>query len=292
MAQFPVQDSGITDAVNYLLSGPSGLGQNFKGFSSYLPSYLTGNFRVPFGQPTLANLYIAPIPCTSVLQLDDRTFQYNFTTTQSSPPFIAGSDLRGDGWTNDFFNGGWNPIGVVACTTTYVLVRTSSNNPGIGDDTSGGTVSLVLADTLISTDCNARVTVTGASDRVFISGQLDQALSYTGAGDLVVLVDVNRYRGFLNSDPVNPDYLFNLDGTVAEKSYSFSSLSGPGTLPIETIFSTLIDQPQYPYNSDPATPWSAYYWYILEIRFTPTDSLIINSNQFGLRSLSAQVVKQ
>ena len=36
-AKYPVDigdDEGIVDAVNYLLSGPSGLGQNFSGFSS------------------------------------------------------------------------------------------------------------------------------------------------------------------------------------------------------------------------------------------------------------------
>ena len=48
MAQYPVEDTaGLFEAVNYLLSGPSGLGQNFQGFSSYQPAYVTGTFRQP-----------------------------------------------------------------------------------------------------------------------------------------------------------------------------------------------------------------------------------------------------
>ena len=48
MSKYPVEvgdDEGIADSLNYLLSGPGGLGQNFKGFSSYAPTYLTANYR-------------------------------------------------------------------------------------------------------------------------------------------------------------------------------------------------------------------------------------------------------
>jgi hypothetical protein len=39
MAQFPINTTqGIYEAVNYLASGPSGLGQDFAGFSSYQPA--------------------------------------------------------------------------------------------------------------------------------------------------------------------------------------------------------------------------------------------------------------
>ena len=47
MAKFPVEigdSEGIIDSVNYLLSGPGGLGQNFQGFSDYQGAYLTGAF--------------------------------------------------------------------------------------------------------------------------------------------------------------------------------------------------------------------------------------------------------
>ena len=52
MAKFPIdytsKDSEeIVDAVNYLLSGPSGLGQNFDGVNYFEPSWLTGALRTP-----------------------------------------------------------------------------------------------------------------------------------------------------------------------------------------------------------------------------------------------------
>jgi hypothetical protein len=52
MAQFPVdynsKDSeGVVEAVNYLLSGPSGLGQNFAGTNQFTQGWLTGNSRSP-----------------------------------------------------------------------------------------------------------------------------------------------------------------------------------------------------------------------------------------------------
>ena len=53
MATFPVQsgsEQNIIDGLNYVLSGPSGLGQNFAGFSSYTPAWLTGNYRTQIGR--------------------------------------------------------------------------------------------------------------------------------------------------------------------------------------------------------------------------------------------------
>ena len=164
----------------------------------------------------------------------------------------------------------------------------------------GGTIGLNLNNRENSTDCNARVTVTGSTDRVFISGQLDQEITYdvpAGTGELTIYVRVNRYRGFINTDPVNPDYLFDPDGpnyTIAEKVYVRPGLTSTGTLDsIETVFSTLIDQPTA-YNNDPLTPWTAYYWYILEVTYESTGASVVNvtSDKFGLRSLSSQVVKQ
>lgn len=281
MANFPLDNDDATqDAVNYLLSGPTGLGQFFAGFSSYQPKYLTGNYRSPFTQDASARLYVAPISCSSAVQLDDRTFQYNFSSAQATPPFNNGNNISGSGWANSFYNGNQGVIGVVKCTTTYVIFRTNGYYPGIGDDLAGGDVYLDNVDVLTSTDCNARVVVTGGTDRVFISGQLDELLSYTGSGDLNVKVQINRYIGQINSDPINPDYFFVFDATVAEKDYAYTSLS-TGSKLIETVFSTLIDQPA-----------PNYYWYILEVTFTPTGSLVVNTDLLKLRSLSAQVVKQ
>ena len=51
MAQFPLgyyDQEGIVEGVNFLLSGPSGLGQNFTGNTFSDQAWLTGNQRAPF----------------------------------------------------------------------------------------------------------------------------------------------------------------------------------------------------------------------------------------------------
>lgn len=371
MSQYPIESNEqLFQAVNYLLSGPGGLGQNFQGFSAYTPAYLTGNYRIPFtvasinkvansgtaGEFTIVILpntsgvdigysvsglgigvgavvtavdyypntgyqitlsvantdkidnetviftppvstipyvnvgpgggYSSPIPCSSAVQIDDRTFQYNFTAPQATPPFKNGNNLTGSGWTNGFYNDNQGVIGVIKCTTTYVVFRTSGFYPGIGDDLGGGFVAVDNMGIPLSTDCNARVTVTGGTDRVFVSAQLNNKITYTATvgGNLTYRVQVNRYYGIPNNDPINPDYIFILSGTVAEKSYTLSGLAGPGsTLPeIETIFSTIVD-----------SPGKGYYWYILEVYFDAGGSdIIVETSEFNLRSLSAQVVKE
>jgi len=366
MSQYPIESNDqLFQAVNYLLSGPGGLGQNFQGFSAYTAAFLTGNYRIPFTYASVSkvasgkdteytvvlttnysgidigytvvgasigsgavvtaldysstNGYVVTlsaantddisaetivfyppasiikpinidpaIACSSAVQIDDRTFQYNFSSTQPSPPFANGNNLRGSGWTgaiydgSPFYNGYQGVIGVIKCTTDYVIFRTNGSFPGIGDDYGGGNVYVNNMDEALSTDCNARVTVTGGTDRVFISAQLDNIIAYTGSGDLFYRVQLNRYIGLPNNDPINPDFVFNLTATIAEKSYNFTGLSGPGTLDqIDTVFSTVVD-----------SPGPGYYWYILEVLFSTPDTVLVETAEFRLRSLSAQVVKQ
>ena len=110
---------------------------------------------------------------------------------------------------------------VIALSLSFLWASAQAENLSIA---TGGTVQLNLMGTTNSTDCNARVTVTGGTDRVFISAQLDQQIHYTvpsGTYDLVVSVQVNRYKGFINNDPVNPDYIFDYDETVAKKDYTY-----------------------------------------------------------------------
>jgi hypothetical protein len=303
MAQFPIQGGNqvdIIDGLNYVLSSPSGLGQNFAGFSSYAPAWLTGNYRTPFSSTTLRNLYVAPINLSTSEFLDSRTLKFTFSAPQVPAPFAQGNQITITGVSIPSgvydYNGTYSRIGVLECTTTYCTVRLSSAETPTAS-ASGGNIRLNLNNTKLSTDSNARVTVTGGTDRVFISGQLDQEITYNvpaGTGELTVYVQVNRYRGFINDDPVNPDYLFDPDGTIAEKVYVRPGLTSTGTLAsIETVFSTLIDQPSA-YNNDPLTPWTAYYWYILEVKWVSTGAspVYVTSDKFGLRSLSSQVVKQ
>lgn len=283
MSQYPITTThGVYEAVNYLASGPSGLGQAFQGYSDYNTKYLTGNYRLPFTQSNVGNVYVANVACTSGVQLDSTTFQYNFTSAQPSPPFPLGAPVYGYNFNNDQYNGSWEPIGVAACTTTYAIVK--AQTPGTFGNATTGLLGYTITNNGIpnSTDCNARVVVNSGTDRVFISAQLTDTLSYVGSGDLTYTVQVNRYYGELSKDPTNPDYKFIFDTTVSQKVYTRTGLTGPGTLAeIETVFSTVID-----------TPAPNYYWYILEVQFDATGTLNVSRAALGLRSLSAQVVKQ
>jgi len=290
MAKFPVEVSdqdGIVEAINNLLSGPSGLGQNFAGFSSYAPAWLTGNFRVPYTQATLAPLYVAPIALSQCEMLDGRTWKFTFATAQTAAPFINGNNVTVTDCDNDWYNDDYGGQGVVSCTTAYVIVRTI-NSYDIVPASPNGNISLTTGSSPLGTDANARVTVTGATDRVFISGQIDNVISYTQAvnATLTYTVQIRRYYGFPNNDPTNPEYLFNPDepdSIIAKKVYTYAGLNDAGSIPEqETIFTAIFD-----------TPNTGYYWYILEtgFKFTTGTGQVITS-KFGLRSLSAQVVKQ
>jgi hypothetical protein len=285
MAQYPVNTpQGLYAAVNYLASGPSGLGQNFQGFSDYTTVYQTGNYRLPFTQANTANIFVANVTCANAVAINGNTFQFNFAHTQANPPFALGSPITSIGFSNvddDFWNGSWGPIGVVSCSTSNVIVRTSQTYANVPSVTTGN-VQYDSTGTLLSTDCNARVTVEGGTDTVFISAQLTDTINYIGSGNLTYTVDVNRYVGFTNNDPTNPDYLFTFDATVSQKIYNYSNLTGPGTLnQVETIFNTVLDQPS-----------PNYYWYILEVEFDVDSNLQIQQSELGLRSLTAQVMKR
>lgn len=303
MSQFPVEDQqGIIEGVNYLLSGPAGLGQNFAGFSEYADGWITGNFRSPFSQDSVAKLYVAPIGLSNAEQIDDRTIKYTFSSAQPTAPFAKGNGLTVTGITPSTFNSAdlknanssINQIGVIECTTTYVIVRTASPiATPLGTYVSGGSIKYVSTLNYIdsgwtSTDCNAKVTVNGGTDRVFISAQLTQSIAYnviSGPSDFRVWIGVNRYVGTQNFDPVNPEYQFEKEATVSRKIYTYPGLTGTGTINLETVFTTVLDRPN-----------PGFYWYILEVIYEYPDTggveVQVTETRTNLRSLSAQVVKQ
>ena len=301
-AKYPVDlgdNEGILDAVNYLLSGPAGLGQNFAGFSSYTPvKYLTGNFRTPFSQTAPASLYVTGINVSNATQLDDRTIQYDFAGAPlAAVPFSLGNGLAITGITPSAYNSSSltaagtsiQQIGVVECTTSYVIVRTRAPiTTPLAAYVSGGAIEFTAMDAYQSTDCDVRVTVNGASDRVFIAAQLDQLISYdiiNSPAAMTVYVTINRYKGEPNNDPTNPDFIFELDATIVEKAYPFTGLTTSGDLPlIETVYASVIDEP------DPG-----YYRYILEVFFQTFGAvydIYVTQDELRVRSISAQVVKQ
>jgi hypothetical protein len=358
---YPADDQqSLLDGVNVLLSGPGGLGQDFKGFSSYTDAWITGNFREPytvisynlhciganasnvattttstsgivanmlatgtyisanttvinsansvitlsssftndfddyitFTPPVTANLYVANIALGTSTLLDPYTWKFEFASAQAKPPFALGSGITVAGVTPSDYDGTYDPIGVVQCTTTYVIARTRTAYSVSGAGT-GGNVTYYQTSTTpkvfaLSTDCNSKVNVTGGTDRVFVSAQLNNIISYTAttSSDLWYTVAINRYQGFPNNDPVNPGYYFATPGQrLSIKTYKYTGLTGTGVLDeVQTIFSSFADS-----NIAPG-----YYWYIMDVSFQVQNggNLQVTQSKLNLRSMTTQVVKQ
>jgi hypothetical protein len=375
MSQFPIsynkQDSAaVVEAVNYVLSGPSGLGQNFDGLSGYNFTYLTGNGRPPFTVPSVsvnalggattntvtvdsvdgiregyyvgnasntigvnaqvavggvdaatkiitltvantnavsglvnfvelpgASLYVAPIVITSITWLSAFTVSIVFAA-QPSPPFALGNNVQVSGSSVPIYDFLYTGAGVISCTTTTAIVRSNRSLAPTAVGV-GGTVS--FANTIqppvnpappapndwIQTDCVADASVTGATDRVFISAQLDQRVNYTATAATVLRVTtaINRYRVINIGNVVSPELRNVFDSTIAQRSTVASLATGSGTLSsIATVFNTFIDEPP-----------PGFYSYRLEVLYRVTNStgaLQVTGTEIDVRTLSTQVVKQ
>jgi len=288
MPQFPVSDAqGIQDGLNYVLSGPSGTGQNFSSFGSGDLGDLTGNFRPPYTiynatTTPAVDLYVAPISLSTAEMLDGRTWKYTYTTPLAQPAFQLGQPITVLGVANPFYDGTFTTIGVIESTTTYVVARSQETYTVVANST-GGTVELNSMAARISTDCNAKVTVTSAQDRVVLSAQLNNTIYVDPAnlpGTLEYKVEINRYVASPTNDVANPDYRFAYESTVISKTLDLAVTVSQQS-PEETLFINFIDQ-----------PGPGYYWYILEVTFTDlAGGQIVTNSQVDLRSFTAQVLK-
>jgi hypothetical protein len=273
-AKYPVENSdeeGIVDAVNYLLSGPAGLGQNFDGFSDYNPAYLAGTVRAPFTVPITTTppptLYVAPIAITNITVPNNPGAIFKVFYTEPDAPFLTGDSVRVRSVTDtsppgEAFNGRYSRS-VVESTASYTLIQWSAatNATVWSNYVSGGTIEKNLSNTELSTDCNGRVTVYGPTDRVFLSAQLNLDFTYdcTVASEWDIQIKINRYYGEPTDTPGDNDYLFDLDTNpvVSEQVTHYSESTSGSSGNVEYIFTTVLDQPSF-----------GYYWYILDIVFS------------------------
>jgi hypothetical protein len=297
MAQFPIEigdDAATNEAVNYLLSGPAGLGQNFQGFSQYLPAYIRPSTRQPWNlpitvgdpptaQPLNPSIYLdIPINNITVPTNPGQQIVCTFTTPQATAPFNYGDQIDLAGVTPSFYDGSYTTF---SCTTTTVTLFTSGTYTWPAY-VSGGSVGRNYMNYPNSTDCNARVTVAGPTDQVFVSAQLDLSYEYECFNNISydVIVRISRGKGFPDSTPGSNDFLFADFTTISEKTFSKTVTVGTGTDSLEAIFTTVLDGPNLDFG---------YYWYILEVEFVAdiTD-VTIGRATTGLRSLTAQVIKQ
>jgi hypothetical protein len=275
MSKFPVEMSdneGIVDSVNYLLSGPGGLGQNFQGFADYRGAYLTGAFREPFTAPLTTtpppSFYVAPVNISDIqVPINPgRILEITFASAQAVPPFNPGDTVIiadvVDDEAADFFNDTYSRS-VVSCSTTGVILQTQRTFTW-PNYVSGGNISKNLADIESSTDCNGRVTVYGPTDRVFITSQINVDTSFTCSttSEFDVIVRINRYRGFPTIVANDNDFLFDLDTNpiVSEQRTHYTKTTSGTTGNVEYIFTTVLDQPSF-----------GYYWYILDYVFSNLD---------------------
>jgi hypothetical protein len=293
MSQFPITtEEGLYEAVNYLASGPAGLGQNFSGVSSYTPVYLTGTFRQPYTVATTAtnnppSWYVAPVSINNIVRqnvVDGKTanLEWTFTTPQAQPPFKTGQSVYASGVNPSYYDSYYT---VLTCSTTTMQTQDSRTYP-YPAYVSGGAVEFNNNDTLSSTDANARVTVQGPTDIVFISSQLALTSGYSCSttSTFDVTVQINRYKGFIDSAGQGAvDFLFDLDSTISEQKTTWTVSPGAGTVNTgQNIFTTVLDQPSF-----------GYYWYIAEVLWQNVSGDVVPQVQTaGLRSLTAQVIKQ
>lgn len=279
MAKFPVEYSdseGVVDAVNYLLSGPSGLGQNFQGFSAYVPAYIRPASRQPWDldiNSTLNPSIYLSIPISNITIVGgnpSKLIQVTFTTPFADPPFQFGDrlDIAGvtETGTGTSLNGASDVV--YSCTTTDV---TLGYNADFDERTwktyvSGGTIGRDFTNYATSTDCNGRVTVSGATTQVFVSAQLNLEWEYTctTATTYNVIVQIARLKGFPSTTPGSNDYLFADSVIVSKKNNIRTVTPGAGTQALESIFTTVLDGPNLDFG---------YYWYILEVYFAIPGSL-------------------
>ena len=267
MSQYPiVTETGLYEAVNYLASGPAGLGQNFNGFSTYEPAYLTGSFRQPFTVSTTATTnpptwYVDPIAINNIVRQNVNNgktgnLEWTFTTPQAQPPFRVGQTIYVRNVSPDYYNDRYT---VLTCSTTSFQTQ-DFNVYSYPAYVSGGEVYLNNSNMLTSTDANARVTVQGPTDIVFISSQLQLTTGYSAdtTSTFDVLVQINRYTGSVDTAGRGAiDYLFSYDKTVSEQLTTFTVEPGDSTVNAgQNIFTTVLDQPSF-----------GYYWYIAEVTF-------------------------
>ena len=103
MSQFPVENEpGLYEGINYLLSGPAGLGQNFEGFATFTPAYIRPTFRAPFTIPLDTvqnpNWYVAPIALGNIVvqgnTANSNSFYASYNTPQTPAPFNTGDRIQ------------------------------------------------------------------------------------------------------------------------------------------------------------------------------------------------------
>lgn len=280
MAKYPVElgdDPGQLDAINYLLSGAQGLGQNVQGFIGNTQLQQNGNNVQPFTS-SIASLYIN-VNLATATWLDDNTLRFDFTVPEPVPPFSLGQGLTVSGTSVAEYNTTYTSV--VVTTTTYVIVKSTTAIPNMGGAI-GGVVEFTagLTDTIkyLHTDCFGIVNVAGGQDIPVISAQLKNTFQYvtTDATIITYTTAINRYKLFIDGS-------FVFDATVAKQTSTVTVSSASTDYAKDASYFTAVKD----------TPKPGSYIYFLDTSYyDATGATVILNAIFDYRSLTVTVIKE
>ena len=358
MSQYPVDSTdGVLEAVNYLLSGPTGLGQNFEGVSAvgldadtsadlfFIPvqTWFTGlpyfgplSFRESIEQPgsqddpadpldpevyyPIWNTLPGGLAITAITAVTptgrDITVSVTLGTlnNESQSPWANGQVVVLTGITPSSLNGTYTVVNFITATETFpttdVTLRSDTSQTWTAY-TSGGVLSIndftLTKDQFFPTGNQAVVTVTGPTDRVFVSSQasalsvytytkFDAVLSYTPK----VKLQINRYRAIEKTalpDSVDFQYYQGYEWQFDKSIVSLSKIIDWDAIGSEVKVNSYGD---IIYNNVIDSPGIGLYLYAFQIaqeaeRDASPDTgavLIVGANTTGVRSFTAQVIKR
>ena len=359
MSQYPIDSTdGVLEAVNYLLSGPTSLGQNFEGISAvgldadtsadlfFIPvqTWYTGlpfngplSFRTseesPGSQddpadPLDSNVYYPiwntlpgglAITAITAVTATGRDITVSVTlgtlTNESQSPWTNGQVVVLTGITPSSYNGTYivvdfEPSGATYPTTDVTLRSDTSQTWAAY--TSGGVLS--INDTFTGTTTQtfftgnqSIVTVTGPTDRVFVSSQsgalsvytytkFDAIASYTPK----IKLQLNRYRAVTTTtlpDSANGQYYQGYEWVLDDTIVDLSKIIDWDAIGSEVKVNNYGD---IIYNNVIDSPGIGLYLYAFQLaqdaeRDASPDTgaiLIVGASTTGVRSFTAQVIKR
>jgi hypothetical protein len=359
MSQYPVDSTdGVLEAVNYLLSGPTGLGQNFEGVSAvgldadtsadlfFIPvqTWFTGlpyfgpiSFRnsedspgsqddpadpldpevyYPIWNTLPGGLAITAITAVTATGRDITvTVTLGTLNNESAAPWTNGQQVVLSGITPTSLNGTYTVVDydISTLTSPYdtVTLRSATSQTWAAY-TSGGVLSIndtftQSKEQLFPTGNQAVVTVTGPTDRVFVSSQASAVSVYTYTKfDAIasytpkIKLQINRYKAIATTtlpDNINfqyyQGYVWQFDKTIVDlrKIISWDAIGSEVKVNSygDIIYNNVID-----------SPGIGLYLYAFQIgqdaeRDASPDTgaiLIVGAKTTGVRSFTAQVIKR
>lgn len=363
MSQYPIDDTAgsLVEAVNYLLSGPTSLGQNFEGMSAVgvtqventgfttqtLQTYLTGlpilgpaapGSFFPGLQPgtvdntganavsyyPIWNTQPGGLSITNIVPVTATgrtiTITVNLTTGitgTSLTPFVLGQQVVLSGITPSSFNGTYTVLSSPNNGNQALLIQDVEETWGVYS--TGGVLKIndpgALDLQLFFTGNQAVVTVTGPTDRVFISSQMNQLTVFTytdvdstatGFTGVYVNLIISRYRAVQKTTlPDTGAGAIYAPGGTAYNGYLWeydSTVISVPTLVTANPGSTIIDTNNFGdviYNNIIDNPGIGTYLYAFQLSqtairdvATPDIELIVGAKTTGVRSFTAQAIKR